>query len=62
MTAQRQEDSPLRPGIALIGFLACLLASIFTVLLADAPHRAAMAWCVGTLVAAVAMRERLRTM
>lgn len=40
----------------------CLLASIFTVLLADAPHRAAMAWCVGTLVAAVAMRERLRTM
>lgn len=40
----------------------CLLASIFTVLLAGEPHRAAMAWCVGTLIAAVAMRERLRTM
>jgi YHS domain-containing protein len=28
MTAQRQEDSPLRPGIALIGLLVCLLAGI----------------------------------
>lgn len=38
----------------------CLLASIFTVLLGDAPHRAVMAWCFGTLIAAVAMREWLR--
>jgi len=38
----------------------CLLASIFTVLLGDEPHRAAVAWCVGTLIAAVALRERLR--
>jgi YHS domain-containing protein len=29
MTAQRQEDSPLRPGIALIRFLVCLLAGIW---------------------------------
>jgi YHS domain-containing protein len=28
MTAQRQEDSPLRPGIALIGLLVCLLTGI----------------------------------
>jgi hypothetical protein len=28
MTAQRQEDSPLRPGIALIGLLVCLLSGI----------------------------------
>jgi hypothetical protein len=38
----------------------CLLASIFTVLLGDEPHRAVIAWCVGTLIAAVAFRERLR--
>jgi len=38
----------------------CLLASVFTVLLADAPPRAVMAWCVGILIAAVAVRERLR--
>jgi YHS domain-containing protein len=30
MTAQRQEASPLRPGIALIGLLVCLLAGIGT--------------------------------
>jgi len=30
MTVQRQEDSPLRPGIALIGLLACMLAGIWT--------------------------------
>jgi YHS domain-containing protein len=29
MTAQRQEDSPLRPGIALIGLLVSLLAGIW---------------------------------
>jgi YHS domain-containing protein len=29
MTAQRQEDSPLRPGIALISRLVCLLAGIW---------------------------------
>lgn len=39
----------------------CLLASIFTVLLGDEPHRAVIAWCVGVLIAAVAVRERLRT-
>lgn len=39
----------------------CLLASILTVMWGDQPHRAAMAWCVGGLIAAVAMRERLRT-
>ncbi|MEA3057739.1 MAG: hypothetical protein QOF34_554 [Sphingomonadales bacterium] len=39
----------------------CLLASIFTVLLSREPPRAAMAWCVGLLIAAVALRERLRT-
>lgn len=38
----------------------CLLASVFTVLLGGTPHRAAMAWCVGVLIAAVALRERLR--
>ncbi|WP_128926388.1 hypothetical protein [Bradyrhizobium guangxiense] len=38
----------------------CLLASIFTVLLGGEPHRAVMAWCVGILIAAVALRERLR--
>ncbi|MBW7971028.1 hypothetical protein [Bradyrhizobium sp. BR 10289] len=39
----------------------CLLASIFTVLLGDEPHRAVVAWCIGTLIAAVAVRERIRT-
>ncbi|SEN19515.1 hypothetical protein [Bradyrhizobium sp. OK095] len=39
----------------------CLLASIFTVLLGEEPHRAVVAWCVGVLIAAVALRERLRT-
>ena len=38
----------------------CLLASIFTVLLGEEPHRAVVAWCVGMLIAAVALRERLR--
>jgi hypothetical protein len=38
----------------------CLLASILTVLWGDQPHRAAMAWCVGALIAAIAVRERLR--
>ncbi|MCK1386987.1 hypothetical protein [Bradyrhizobium sp. 21] len=38
----------------------CLLASIFTVLLGGEPHRAAIAWCVGLLIAAVALRARLR--
>lgn len=38
----------------------CLLASLFTVLLGDEPHRAVVAWCVGMLIAAVAFRERLR--
>ena len=38
----------------------CLLTSIITVLLGDEPHRAVMAWCVGVLIAAVALRERLR--
>lgn len=38
----------------------CLLASIFAVLLGGEPHRAVMAWCVGILIAAVALRERLR--
>lgn len=38
----------------------CLLASIFTVLLGGEPHRAVVAWCVGMLIAAVALRERLR--
>jgi hypothetical protein len=41
MTAQRQEDSPLRPGIALIGFLACLLASIFVPVVSGGPAQAA---------------------
>ena len=39
----------------------CLLTSIITVLLGDEAHRAVMAWCVGMLIAAVALRERLRT-
>jgi hypothetical protein len=38
----------------------CLLTSILTVLLGGEPHRAAMAWCLGVLIAAVAVRERLR--
>jgi len=38
----------------------CLIASLFTVLLSDEPPRAAMAWCIGLLIAAVAVRERLR--
>ena len=38
----------------------CLLASIVTVLLGGEPHRAVMAWCVGIMIAAVALRERLR--
>ncbi len=38
----------------------CLLASLFTVLLGDEPHRAVVAWCVGMLIAAVAFREWLR--
>ncbi|KQT03428.1 MAG: hypothetical protein ACOY3N_31890 [Bradyrhizobium sp.] len=38
----------------------CLLASIFTVLLGEEPHRAVVAWCIGMLIAAVALRERLR--
>lgn len=38
----------------------CLIASLFTVLLGDEPPRAAMAWCIGLLIAAVAVRERLR--
>jgi hypothetical protein len=33
---------------------------LITVLLGDEPHRAVMAWCVGVLIAAVALRERLR--
>ncbi|WP_249815903.1 hypothetical protein [Bradyrhizobium sp. 138] len=40
----------------------CLLASIVTVSFSDEPHRAVMAWCVGILIAAVALRERLRTL
>lgn len=39
----------------------CLLASILTAILGAEPHRAVMAWCVGMLIAAVALRERLRT-
>ncbi|MHB0766935.1 hypothetical protein [Bradyrhizobium sp. 5.13L] len=38
----------------------CLLTSLFTVLLGEEPHRAVVAWCVGMLIAAVALRERLR--
>ena len=38
----------------------CLLTSLFTVLLGGEPHRAVTAWCVGMLIAAVALRERLR--
>jgi hypothetical protein len=40
----------------------CLLMSVLTVLLGDEPHRAVMAWCIGVLIAAVAIRERLRTL
>jgi len=39
----------------------CLLTSIFTMLLGEEPHLAVLAWCVGVLIAAVALRERLRT-
>lgn len=39
----------------------CLVTSIFTVALGAEPHRAVTAWCVGMLIAAVALRERLRT-
>jgi ABC-type transport system involved in cytochrome bd biosynthesis fused ATPase/permease subunit len=39
---------------------ACLLASIVTVLLGGEPHRAVMAWSMGILIAAVALRARLR--
>ncbi|WP_347337229.1 hypothetical protein [Bradyrhizobium centrolobii] len=39
----------------------CLLASVLAVLLSGEPHRAATAWCVGMLIAAVAVRARLRT-
>ncbi|AWM04761.1 hypothetical protein [Bradyrhizobium amphicarpaeae] len=38
----------------------CLLTSIVTVLLGGEPHRAVVAWCIGMLIAAVALRERLR--
>ncbi|MBR0815557.1 hypothetical protein JQ544_28775 [Bradyrhizobium diazoefficiens] len=38
----------------------CLLTSLFTVLLGAEPHRAVVAWCVGILIAAVALRERIR--
>ncbi|MBR0952914.1 hypothetical protein [Bradyrhizobium canariense] len=38
----------------------CLLASVVTMLLGGEPHRAVVAWCVGMLIAAVALRERLR--
>lgn len=40
----------------------CLLMSVLTVLLGDEPHRAVMARCIGVLIAAVAIRERLRTL
>lgn len=39
----------------------CLIASGLTGLLADVPQRAVVAWCVGILIAAVAVRERLHT-
>ncbi|MDD1526158.1 MULTISPECIES: hypothetical protein [Bradyrhizobium] len=39
----------------------CLLASIATLVLGGEPHRAVIAWCVGISIAAVALRERLRT-
>ncbi|MBR0957736.1 hypothetical protein [Bradyrhizobium japonicum] len=39
----------------------CVLTSLFTVLLGGEPHRAVVAWCIGMLIAAVALRERLRT-
>ncbi|WP_225142753.1 MULTISPECIES: hypothetical protein [Bradyrhizobium] len=34
--------------------------ALVTVLLGEEPHRAVVAWCVGMLIAAVALRERLR--
>lgn len=40
----------------------CLLTSILTVLLGGEPHQAVIAWCLGVLIAAVAMRERLRSL
>ncbi|MDH6258296.1 hypothetical protein [Bradyrhizobium sp. BR13661] len=40
----------------------CVVFSIFTVLHGDEPPRAAVAWCIGLLIAAVAVRERLRTL
>ncbi|WP_426615239.1 hypothetical protein [Bradyrhizobium sp. McL0616] len=40
----------------------CLITSIFTALQGDEPHRAAVAWCIGLLIAAVAVRERLRAL
>jgi hypothetical protein len=40
----------------------CLMASILTVLLGGEPYHAVMAWCLGVLIAAVAVRERLRTL
>jgi YHS domain-containing protein len=40
MTAQRQEASPLRPGIALIGLLVCMLSGIW-ILCAGLPAQAA---------------------
>ncbi|RQH15683.1 hypothetical protein [Bradyrhizobium sp. RP6] len=38
----------------------CLRMSLFTMLLGGEPHRAVVAWCFGLLIAAVALRERLR--
>ena len=38
----------------------CLLTSIITVVLGAEPYRAVMAWCVGVLIAAVALGERHR--
>src|SRR4051795_1058935 len=40
MTAERQEASPLRPGIALIGLLVCMLSGIW-ILCAGVPAQAA---------------------
>lgn len=37
----------------------CLLTSLFAVLLGGEPHRAVLAGCVGMLIAAAALRERL---
>ena len=47
--------SRMRKAIAL-----CLLTSLFTVLPGGTPHHSVVAWCVGMLIAAVALRERLR--